>query len=130
MENTNPSSPPDSPNSFRNRKICEINELLETLNLTAPPLERYFSYLEADVRFVELFNEYEIGDLTFGGKARDLSSIWEETGRRHNTWVYQSVETASRFCATPSEVKGDDVTTICDAVTITDLKKPLEDSTG
>ncbi|GJR89110.1 hypothetical protein Tco_0213121 [Tanacetum coccineum] len=41
-----------------------------------------------------------------------------------------SVETASGFAATPSEVKGDDVTTTCDAVTITDIKKPLEDSAG
>nr|GEV95344.1 hypothetical protein [Tanacetum cinerariifolium] len=44
--------------------------------------------------------------------------------------VYQSVETASGFAATPSEVKGDDVTTTCDAVTITGNKKPLEDSAG
>ncbi|GJS76026.1 hypothetical protein Tco_0725907 [Tanacetum coccineum] len=63
MENINPSSPPESLNSFRNRKIYELNALLESLNLTTPPLERDFSYLEGDIRFVELFKEYEIGDL-------------------------------------------------------------------
>ncbi|GKG60838.1 hypothetical protein Tco_0614400, partial [Tanacetum coccineum] len=44
--------------------------------------------------------------------------------------VSQSMKTPSGFAATPSEVKGDNVTTICDAVTITDNKKPLEDSMG
>ncbi|GJT30929.1 hypothetical protein Tco_0911204 [Tanacetum coccineum] len=58
MENANPSSPPESPNSFRNRKIHEINTLLKSLNLTAPPLERDCSCLEGDVGFVELFREY------------------------------------------------------------------------
>ncbi|GJR20877.1 hypothetical protein Tco_0969404 [Tanacetum coccineum] len=66
MENTNPSSPPESPNSFKNRKICELNALLESLNLTALPLERDFFYLEGNVRFVELFKEYEIGELSEG----------------------------------------------------------------
>ncbi|GKA58686.1 hypothetical protein Tco_0757999 [Tanacetum coccineum] len=66
MENTNPSSPPKSPNSFMNIKICELNALLESLNLTTPPLERDFFYLEGGVRFVELFKEYEIGDLSEG----------------------------------------------------------------
>ncbi|GKC39388.1 hypothetical protein Tco_1051772 [Tanacetum coccineum] len=61
MENANPSSPPESPNSFRNRKIHEITILLEFLNATAPPLKRDSSYLEGDVGFVELFKEYEIG---------------------------------------------------------------------
>nr|GEU61981.1 hypothetical protein [Tanacetum cinerariifolium] len=40
------------------------------------------------------------------------------------------METTSGFAVTPSEVKGDNVTMICDAVTITDIKKPLEDSVG
>ncbi|GJT21879.1 hypothetical protein Tco_0891816 [Tanacetum coccineum] len=53
-----------SSNSFRNRKIYELYALLESLNLTAPPLERDFSYLEGDIRFVKLFKEYEIGDLS------------------------------------------------------------------
>ncbi|GKB33126.1 hypothetical protein Tco_0872527 [Tanacetum coccineum] len=39
------------------------NTLLESLNLTAPPLQRDPSCLEGDVRFVELF-EYEIGDFS------------------------------------------------------------------
>nr|GEU29399.1 hypothetical protein [Tanacetum cinerariifolium] len=42
----------------------------------------------------------------------------------------QYVDTASGFAMTPSRVKGDDVTTTCDAITITDKKKPLEDSAG
>ncbi|GKC10396.1 hypothetical protein Tco_1007178 [Tanacetum coccineum] len=62
MEDVNPSSPPESPNSFRNRKVREINALLESLNLTAPPFECDLSGLEGDVKFVELFKEYEIGD--------------------------------------------------------------------
>ncbi|GJU88225.1 hypothetical protein Tco_1300648 [Tanacetum coccineum] len=66
MDNASPSSPPESPNSFRNKKTCELNALLESLNLTAPSLERYFSYLEGDVGFVKLFKEYEIGDLSEG----------------------------------------------------------------
>nr|GEU55333.1 hypothetical protein [Tanacetum cinerariifolium] len=61
MENANPSSPP---NSFKNRKIREINTLLESLNLTASPLERDPSCLEGDVGFVELFKEYEIGNFS------------------------------------------------------------------
>ncbi|GJT88406.1 hypothetical protein Tco_1070123 [Tanacetum coccineum] len=64
MENANPSSPPESPNSFRYRKIREINTLLESLNLTAPPLERNSSCLEGDVGFVELFKEYEIREFS------------------------------------------------------------------
>ncbi|GKC00537.1 hypothetical protein Tco_0986673, partial [Tanacetum coccineum] len=60
----NPSSPPESPNSFRNRKVREINAPLESLNLTAPPLECDLSGLEGDVKFVELFKEYEIGDFS------------------------------------------------------------------
>ncbi|GJU18887.1 hypothetical protein Tco_1146853 [Tanacetum coccineum] len=102
----------------------------------------------------------------FGGKARDLGSIQEETVRRHNTWLISAwrrrqnllqrrqkspwggfrvkyslhanllldvsscVETASEFAATPSEVKGENITTISDVVTITNLKNPLEDSAG
>ncbi|GKC90467.1 hypothetical protein Tco_1151116 [Tanacetum coccineum] len=42
--------------------IREINTLLESLKLTAPPLERDPSCLEEDVEFVELFKKYEIGD--------------------------------------------------------------------
>nr|GEW05212.1 retrotransposon Orf1 [Tanacetum cinerariifolium] len=62
MENTNPSSPLESPNSFRDRTILEINALLESLNLTAPPFDRDLSHLEGDVEFVELFKKYEIKD--------------------------------------------------------------------
>ncbi|GKA29644.1 hypothetical protein Tco_0715889, partial [Tanacetum coccineum] len=40
------------------------------------------------------------------------------------------VETTSESTVTLSEVKSDDVTTICDVIVITDLKKPLEDSAG
>ncbi|GJW86304.1 hypothetical protein Tco_0161644 [Tanacetum coccineum] len=78
MEKTNPSSPPESPNSFRNRKICELNALLESLNLAAPPLEIDFSYLKGDIRFVELFKEYEIGDLS-NGKTEEEKEV-EEVG--------------------------------------------------
>nr|GEV41994.1 reverse transcriptase domain-containing protein [Tanacetum cinerariifolium]GEV43044.1 reverse transcriptase domain-containing protein [Tanacetum cinerariifolium] len=46
LENANPSSPPESPNSNRNRKVREINALLESLTLTVPPLERDPSCLE------------------------------------------------------------------------------------
>ncbi|GJQ94153.1 hypothetical protein Tco_0005292 [Tanacetum coccineum] len=60
MENTNPSSPPESSNSLRDRIICELGALLESLNLTSPPLERD---LKGYVKFVKLFKEYEIGDL-------------------------------------------------------------------
>ncbi|GKB08392.1 hypothetical protein Tco_0836676 [Tanacetum coccineum] len=42
--------------------IREINTLLESLKLTAPPLERDPSCLEGDVEFVELFKKYESGD--------------------------------------------------------------------
>ncbi|GJV50727.1 hypothetical protein Tco_1446468 [Tanacetum coccineum] len=34
------------------------------------------------------------------------------------------------FATTPLEVKGNDVTKTCDAVMITEYKKPLEDSVG
>ncbi|GJX14953.1 hypothetical protein Tco_0206711 [Tanacetum coccineum] len=64
MKNTNLSSPPESPNSFMNRKIHEINALLESLNLTSPPLERDSSCLEGDVGFFELFKEYKIGSIS------------------------------------------------------------------
>ncbi|GJZ13914.1 hypothetical protein Tco_0549144 [Tanacetum coccineum] len=60
MENTNPSSPPESPNSLKDRMIYELEALFESLNLTSPPLERD---LKGEVKFVELFKEYEIGDL-------------------------------------------------------------------
>ncbi|GJV85501.1 hypothetical protein Tco_1525399 [Tanacetum coccineum] len=64
MENVNPSSPPESPNSYRSRKVSEINALIESLNLTASPLERDLSCLERKVGFVELFKEYEIEDFS------------------------------------------------------------------
>ncbi|GJS33171.1 hypothetical protein Tco_0531553 [Tanacetum coccineum] len=64
MENVNPSSPLRLTNPFLNRKIQEFHTLLESLNLTAPPLEREPSCLEGDVGFVELFKEYEIGDVS------------------------------------------------------------------
>ncbi|GKG29871.1 hypothetical protein Tco_0419769, partial [Tanacetum coccineum] len=63
MENANPPSPPESPNSFINRKVREFNTLLESLNLVAPPLDREPSCLEGEIGFVELFKEYEIVDV-------------------------------------------------------------------
>nr|GEX49567.1 hypothetical protein [Tanacetum cinerariifolium] len=61
MENVNPSSPPESPNSFLNRKIREFHTPFESLDLAAQPLEKEPSCLEGDAGFVELFKEYEIG---------------------------------------------------------------------
>ncbi|GKE65079.1 hypothetical protein Tco_1519240, partial [Tanacetum coccineum] len=46
-----------------NRKVRESHTFLESLNLAAPPLEREHSCLEGDVGFVELFKEYEIGEV-------------------------------------------------------------------
>nr|GEZ10271.1 ribonuclease H-like domain-containing protein [Tanacetum cinerariifolium] len=63
LKNVDPSSPLESPNSFMNKKIRELHTLLESLNPAAPPLERQPSCLEKDVGFVELFKEYEIGDV-------------------------------------------------------------------
>ncbi|GJW92766.1 hypothetical protein Tco_0172438, partial [Tanacetum coccineum] len=40
-----------------------FNTLLESLNLVIPPLDREYSCLEREVGFVELFKEYEIGDV-------------------------------------------------------------------
>ncbi|GJU98910.1 hypothetical protein Tco_1328181 [Tanacetum coccineum] len=65
MENANPSSPPESPNSFRDRTILEINALLESLNLTVPPLDRELSHLVGDVEFVELLKKYKIKDSSY-----------------------------------------------------------------
>ncbi|GJX34777.1 hypothetical protein Tco_0246334 [Tanacetum coccineum] len=62
-KNANPTSPPESPNSFLNRKVREFNTLLESLNLAAPPLEREHSCLERYVGFVKLFKEFEIRDV-------------------------------------------------------------------
>ncbi|GJY35317.1 hypothetical protein Tco_0420695 [Tanacetum coccineum] len=61
MEDANSSPPPESPTSLRDRMICELDALLESLNLTALPLERD---LKGDVKFVELFKEYDIGDFS------------------------------------------------------------------
>ncbi|GKA58877.1 hypothetical protein Tco_0758190 [Tanacetum coccineum] len=61
MEDANSLPPPESPNSLRDIIICELDALLESLNLTALPLERD---LKGDVKFVELFKEYEIGDFS------------------------------------------------------------------
>ncbi|GKD98988.1 hypothetical protein Tco_1382885 [Tanacetum coccineum] len=61
MEDANSLPPPESPNSLRDKIICELDALLESLNLTAQPLERD---LKGDVKFVELFKEYEIGDFS------------------------------------------------------------------
>ncbi|GJT75813.1 hypothetical protein Tco_1042538 [Tanacetum coccineum] len=41
--------------------ICELDAFLESLNLTAPPLERD---LKGDVKFVQFFKKYEIGDIS------------------------------------------------------------------
>ncbi|GJY53270.1 hypothetical protein Tco_0444934 [Tanacetum coccineum] len=69
---------------------------------------------------------------------------------KHNTWAQfrkkqdkketlqdfngaldlQCVKTALQFPLTPSKLEGDDVTIICDDVTVADLKKPIEDSAG
>ncbi|GJY98643.1 hypothetical protein Tco_0516073 [Tanacetum coccineum] len=40
------------------------------------------------------------------------------------------VETALQFHLTPSKFEGNDVTIICDDVTVADLKKAIEDSAG
>ncbi|GJR61322.1 hypothetical protein Tco_1503484 [Tanacetum coccineum] len=61
MEDANSSPPPEFPTSLRDRMICELDALLESLNLTALPLERD---LKGDVKFVELFKEYDIGDFS------------------------------------------------------------------
>ncbi|GKC43402.1 hypothetical protein Tco_1061124 [Tanacetum coccineum] len=74
MENANPPSPPESPNSFINRKVREFNTLLESLNLVAPPLDREPSCLEGEIGFVKLFKEYEIVDV----RVKDEEEIKEE----------------------------------------------------
>ncbi|GJU39610.1 putative reverse transcriptase domain-containing protein [Tanacetum coccineum] len=63
IKNVNPSSAPESPNSFMNRKVRDFNTLLKSLNLTALPLKREPSCLDGDVGFIELFKECEIGDI-------------------------------------------------------------------
>ncbi|GJW12594.1 hypothetical protein Tco_1578421 [Tanacetum coccineum] len=80
MENVNPSSPPKSPNSFRNQTIQEINTLLESLNLTTLPFKRDPSCLEGDIRFVELFKNYEIGDFSEEEKEEEEDIVEEELG--------------------------------------------------
>ncbi|GJZ72507.1 hypothetical protein Tco_0636358 [Tanacetum coccineum] len=100
MENANPSSPLESPDLFRNREICDLDALFESLNLTAPPLEKDFSYLEGDPRFVELFKKYEIGDLSDGEQRmkkkqlepridpKDLRRIRNFTGRTRGMHIF------------------------------------------
>ncbi|GKA60344.1 hypothetical protein Tco_0759751 [Tanacetum coccineum] len=44
--------------------------------------------------------------------------------------ISQSMEMALEFSMTPSRVKGDDVTTTCDVITMIDKEKPLEDLAG
>ncbi|GKC04157.1 hypothetical protein Tco_0995767 [Tanacetum coccineum] len=61
MENANSSPPPKSPDSLRDRMICKVDVLFKYLNLAALPLEWN---LEGDVKFVELFKKYEIGDFS------------------------------------------------------------------
>ncbi|GKA09926.1 hypothetical protein Tco_0689359 [Tanacetum coccineum] len=79
----------------------------------------------------------------FGGKARDLGSIWEETGQEGNlqdfdgALDYSAWRRRHKSPLTPSKLEGyevtiicDDVIIICDDVTIANLKKPIEDSAG
>ncbi|GJR33018.1 hypothetical protein Tco_1109250 [Tanacetum coccineum] len=77
MENANPSSPLESPNSPRDSMICELDVLLESLNLTASPLERN---LKGDVKFVELFKENEIRD--FSDEEVEEGEIVEKRGTK------------------------------------------------
>ncbi|GJZ31163.1 hypothetical protein Tco_0576210 [Tanacetum coccineum] len=60
MDNTNPPSPPESPDSFTDRKVREISALLESLNLTTPPLERN---LEGDVIVSSRRHKYAVSSL-------------------------------------------------------------------
>ncbi|GJV43905.1 hypothetical protein Tco_1428441 [Tanacetum coccineum] len=71
--------------------------------------------------------------LAFGKHFEEKHMTWARFGKKLDKTqhlVSQSVETVSGFATTPSEVKGHGVTTTCDAVTITDIKKPLEYSAG
>ncbi|GJY55085.1 hypothetical protein Tco_0446749 [Tanacetum coccineum] len=77
---------------------------------------------------------------TFGKHWKEIHVTWAQLEKKHDknatlqdfdgAWDLQCVETASRFLLTPSKLEGDDVTIICDDVTVADLKKLIEDSTG
>ncbi|GJY11828.1 hypothetical protein Tco_0381137 [Tanacetum coccineum] len=66
MGNVNPTSQPKSPNSF--------------INLVAPPLDRESSCLEGKVGFLELFKEYEIGDVSDANWIFDIKDSRSTSG--------------------------------------------------
>ncbi|GKB08927.1 hypothetical protein Tco_0837239 [Tanacetum coccineum] len=114
MEDANSSPPPESPTSLRDRMICELDALLESLNLTALPLERD---LKGDVKFVELFKEYDIGDFSdeeieegeIAEEKEDLGSILSAWRRRRDL--------------TPSKTNGDAVAILSNTVIVADLEE-------
>nr|GEY45772.1 hypothetical protein [Tanacetum cinerariifolium] len=92
MENANPSSPPESPNSFRNRKFCELN----ALELNCPAFKRVFSCSEGDVRFMELFKKDEIGYLSEGEieeeeEVAEVEELVEDISSVIDLWLSQVV---------------------------------------
>ncbi|GKA22077.1 hypothetical protein Tco_0708039, partial [Tanacetum coccineum] len=62
-----------------------------------------------------------------------LKKKWDEDTTLQDfdgAWNLQCVETASQCFLTPSKLEGDDVMISSDAVTVVDLKKPMEDLAG
>ncbi|GKA89245.1 hypothetical protein Tco_0811057 [Tanacetum coccineum] len=75
---------------------------------------------------------------SFGKHFEEKHVTWAQFGKKQDKNAtlqdfdealdLQCVETASKSHLTPSKIKADDVTTICDDVKVSDLKKPMEDS--
>ncbi|GJQ97202.1 hypothetical protein Tco_0008341 [Tanacetum coccineum] len=62
MDNTNPPSPPDSPTSLNESKICKLNSFLASLNLVPPSSNTQFVCTkenDGDVIFLEIIKKYD-----------------------------------------------------------------------
>ncbi|GKC71994.1 hypothetical protein Tco_1117877, partial [Tanacetum coccineum] len=76
----------------------------------------------------------------FGKHWKGIHVMWAQLKKKQDedttlqdpdgAWNLQCVETASQFLLTLSKLEGNDVMIFSDAVTVVDLKKPIEDSAG
>ncbi|GJZ27445.1 putative ribonuclease H-like domain-containing protein [Tanacetum coccineum] len=110
------------------RRYSSMIKMLQSIN--REDLETLWKLVKAKHRNTRPKEAYERvlwGGLKVMFELDIESEVWRNL-QGHKVTVWKLFSSSEDFLLTTSRVKGDDVTTTCDAVTMTDVKKPLEDS--